>query len=40
MNGSEIILVLFLVRLVVPFGLLLLVGELVRRHEANYWLRL
>ena len=43
MNGSEIILLLFLVRLVLPFGLLLLVGEwgainsqllaeIVRRH--------
>lgn len=39
MNGSEVILLLFLVRLVVPFGLLLLVGELFRRHDANYWLR-
>ncbi|WKZ37150.1 MAG: hypothetical protein QY332_04320 [Anaerolineales bacterium] len=39
MNGSEIILLLFLVRLVVPFGLLLLAGEWVRRRHVNYWLK-
>lgn len=39
MNGSEIILTLFLARLVIPFGLLLLVGEIVRRRDANYWLK-
>lgn len=39
MNGSEIILLLFLVRLVLPFGLLLLVGELARHQHANYWLK-
>ncbi|HLA87580.1 MAG: hypothetical protein Q7J80_10150 [Anaerolineales bacterium] len=39
MNGSEIILLLFLVRLVLPFGLLLLVGEWARHQQANYWLK-
>jgi hypothetical protein len=39
MNGSEIVLLLFLVRLIVPFGLLFLVGEWLHRHEANYWLK-
>jgi hypothetical protein len=39
MNGTEIILALFIARLVVPFGLLLLVGELVRRRHINYWLK-
>ncbi len=39
MNGTEIILVLFLVRLIVPLGLLLLAGEWFRRHNANYWLK-
>jgi hypothetical protein len=39
MNGSEIILLLFVVRLVIPFGLLMLVGEWLRRKESNYWLK-
>jgi len=39
MNGSEIILLLFLIRLVLPFGLLLLVGEYFRHRHANYWLK-
>jgi len=39
MNGSEIILLLFLVRLVLPFGLLLLVGEWARHQQSNYWLK-
>jgi hypothetical protein len=39
MNGSEIILLLFVVRLVIPFGVLLLVGEWLRRKESNYWLK-
>jgi hypothetical protein len=39
MNGSEIILLLFLVRLIIPFGLLMLAGESLRRKESNYWLK-
>lgn len=39
MNGSDVILFLFLVRLIIPFGLLMLVGELLRRKESNYWLK-
>ena len=39
MNGSEIILLLFVVRLVIPCGVLLLVGEWLRRKESNYWLK-
>ena len=39
MNGSEIVLLLFVVRLIIPFGLLMLVGELLRRKESNYWLK-
>jgi hypothetical protein len=39
MNGTEIILLLFLIRLVIPFGLLLLIGEWLRRRDANYWLK-
>lgn len=39
MNGIEIILLMFAVRLVVPFGLLLLAGEWFRHHNANYWLK-
>ncbi len=39
MNGSEIILLLFVVRLVIPFGLLMVIGEWFRRKESNYWLK-
>ena len=39
MNGSEIILLLFVIRLGIPFGLLMLVGEWLRRKESNYWLK-
>ncbi len=39
MNGSEIIFLLFVIRLVIPFGLLMLVGEWLHRKESNYWLK-
>ena len=39
MNGSEIIALLFVVRVVLPFGMLLLVGKWMRRRETNYWLK-
>lgn len=39
MNGIEIIVLLFLARLVVPFGLLLLIGEWIRQQQVNYWLK-
>ena len=39
MNGSEIILLLLVVRLVIPFGVLMLVGEWLCRKESNYWLK-
>ncbi len=39
MNGSEFFLLYFALRVVVPFGMLLLVGELLRRKESNYWLK-
>jgi hypothetical protein len=39
MNGSEIVLLLFIVRLVIPFGTLMLIGEWARRKESNYWLK-
>lgn len=39
MNGSEIVLLLFVVRLILPFGVLMLVGEWLRRKESNYWLK-
>jgi hypothetical protein len=37
MKAAEFVLLLTILRLVIPFGLLLLLGELVRRREANYW---
>jgi hypothetical protein len=39
MNGTEIVLLLFVIRILIPFGLLMLVGEWIRLHEANYWLK-
>lgn len=32
--------VILLIRLILPFSLLLALGEWVRRREANYWLRM
>ena len=37
MVATEFVLLLTILRLVLPFGLILLVGEFMRRHEANYW---
>jgi len=31
------ILILLLVRIIVPISILLGIGELMKRHEANYW---
>ena len=39
MYGIEVMLTLFITRIVLPFGTLLLIGEWVRRREANYWFR-
>jgi len=39
MNGTEIILLLVVSRILVPFGLLMLVGEWTHRRESNYWLK-
>jgi hypothetical protein len=36
MNGAGIMLLLFIVRIVIPFGLLMLLGEWIRRKESNY----
>lgn len=39
MNGPEFFFLYFAARIVIPFGLLLLLGELLRRKETNYWLK-
>lgn len=39
MNGSEIVLLLLVVRFIIPFGVLMLGGEWIRRKESNYWLK-
>lgn len=39
MNGTLIMLLLFVIRIVIPFGLLILVGEWMRRKNAGYWLK-
>jgi len=38
MNATEYVLLLTILRLVVPFGLILVLGELIRRRDANYWI--
>ena len=38
MNAPLVVLLLTVLRLVIPFGLILLIGELIRRRDANYWL--
>lgn len=39
MNGPEFFTLYFVARIVIPFGLLLLLGEMLRRKESNYWLK-
>ena len=39
MYGFEVILTLILTRVVLPAGSLLLLGEWIRRREADYWFR-
>lgn len=39
MNGSEFFILYFFARVAIPFGALLLIGELLRRKESNYWLK-
>ena len=39
MKATEFILFLTILRLVIPFGLILFLGELLRRRDASYWLR-
>jgi len=39
MNATVIVLLLTILRLVIPFGLILLLGELIRRRDANYRLK-
>lgn len=38
MNAITITLFL-LIRAVIPFGMLIVIGEWVRRREVNYWLK-
>jgi hypothetical protein len=39
MKAAEFVLFLTILRLVIPFGLILLVGELIRRRNSHYWLK-
>jgi hypothetical protein len=39
MIGFDVILILIVTRVVLPVGILLFLGEWVRRREANYWTR-
>jgi hypothetical protein len=40
MNAPVFVLFFTLLRLVIPFGLLLVLGELIRRRDAKYWLKM
>lgn len=39
MKATEFVLLLTILRLVIPFGLVLLLGEIIRRRDANRWLK-
>ena len=39
MFGTEVILTLILIRIILPIGLMLLLGEWVRQRETSYWFR-
>jgi len=39
MNALALV-IIFLIRVAVPVGILLTVGEWMRRHEKNYWFRM
>ncbi len=39
MNAVAFPLILFLIRAIIPVSVLILIGEWLRRREANYWLR-
>ena len=39
MNGLEIVITLIFTRIVLPFGLILLIGEWKRNYESKYWLK-
>ena len=39
MNAPVFVLILTILRLVIPFGLILFLGELIRRRNTNYWLK-
>lgn len=38
MKATEFVLILTILRLIIPFGVILLLGELIRRRDAKYWL--
>jgi len=37
MKATEFVLLLTILRLVIPFGLVMLLGELIRRRDTSYW---
>ncbi len=40
MFGIELVLTLMLIRLMLPLGLILWIGALVKQRETQYWFRL
>jgi hypothetical protein len=39
MNAPVFVLLYTVLRLVIPFGLVLVIGEWIRRRDAKYWLK-
>ena len=37
MNATGFVLLLTILRLVIPFGVILVLGEVIRRRDASYW---
>jgi hypothetical protein len=40
MTATVYVLILTVLRLVIPFGLILVLGELIRRRDTKYWLKM
>ena len=40
MNAPVFVLLFTILRLVIPFGLVLALGEWIRRRDAKYWLKM
>jgi hypothetical protein len=39
MKAAEFVLLLTILRLIIPFGIIMFLGELIRRRNGKYWLK-